>query len=118
MKRTLVGTVALVAVLGLGASACGSDSDDSSSGTDSTTEATEAPGTSSSMSDGMADASGAAAVATPAAELRAGMTALLQEHVYLAGAAISQAVADGGNMEAPATASAVATLDENSVALS
>jgi hypothetical protein len=57
-------------------------------------------------------------VDSPASELRSGLTNLLQEHVYLAGLAINQAVADGGDLEAPATANAVATLDENSVALS
>jgi hypothetical protein len=57
-------------------------------------------------------------VKAPAVELRTGLTHLLQEHVYLAGLAINQAVADGGNLQAPATASAVSTLDANSVALS
>jgi hypothetical protein len=57
-------------------------------------------------------------IATPSSELRSGLTALLQEHVYLAGLAINQAVADGGNLEAPATADAVASLDANSVSLS
>ena len=51
-------------------------------------------------------------------ELRAGLTHLLQEHVYLAGLAINQAVADGGDLEAPATAAAVGALDANSVELS
>ena len=49
------------------------------------------------------------------AGLRATLTALLADHVYLAGAAINQALADGGDLEAPLTAAAVATLDENSV---
>lgn len=57
-------------------------------------------------------------VETGAAELRAGLTSLLQEHVYLAGAAISTAVQQGGDLEAPAVVSAVDTLDANSVALS
>ncbi len=56
--------------------------------------------------------------ASTGSELRAGLTHLLQEHVYLAGLAINQAVADGGDLEAPATANAVGALDENSVALS
>jgi hypothetical protein len=56
--------------------------------------------------------------ASSASELRAGLTHLLGEHVYLAGLAINQAVADKGNLEAPATADAVAALDANSVALS
>jgi hypothetical protein len=55
---------------------------------------------------------------SPTSELRSGLTALLQEHVYLAGLAINQAVADGGNLEAPATKDAVSALDANSVALS
>ena len=61
---------------------------------------------------------GAGGVESGAATLRAGLTSLLQEHVYLAGAAIATAVGAGGDMEAPAVQSAVATLDENSVALS
>lgn len=46
-----------------------------------------------------------------AAELRAGLTALLQEHVYLAGITTGTALG-GGDMTAPAQ-----TLDENSQAL-
>ncbi|HEV2811335.1 MAG TPA: hypothetical protein VGV93_13175 [Acidimicrobiales bacterium] len=57
-------------------------------------------------------------VDTGAAELRAGLTSLLQEHMYLAGAAISTAVQAGGDLEAPAVSSAVETLEANSVALS
>jgi hypothetical protein len=57
-------------------------------------------------------------VDSPASALRTGLTALLQEHVYLAGLAINQAVADGGNLKAPATANAVAALDVNTVDLS
>jgi hypothetical protein len=54
----------------------------------------------------------------PSSELRSGLTALLQEHVYLAGLAINQAVADGGDLTKPATKDAVGALDANSVALS
>jgi hypothetical protein len=57
-------------------------------------------------------------VNAPSSELLSGLTALLQEHVYLAGLAINQAVADGGNLEAPATKDAVSALDANSVSLS
>lgn len=49
---------------------------------------------------------------TSASELRAGLTALLQEHVYLAGIATGTALG-GGDLAAPA-----ATLDANSVRLS
>ena len=52
------------------------------------------------------------------AETRAVLTNLLQEHVYLAGITIEQAVEAGGDMEAPAVQAAAATLDANSVALS
>ena len=52
-----------------------------------------------------------------ASNLRADLTSLLQEHVYLAGIAIETAVDAGGDMEAPAVQAAVAALDENSVAL-
>ncbi|BAU33268.1 hypothetical protein [Microcella alkaliphila] len=49
------------------------------------------------------------------ANLRAALTALLADHVYLAGAAINQALADGGDLETPAVQAAVTALDENSV---
>jgi len=49
------------------------------------------------------------------ANLRAQLTALLADHVYLAGAAIDQALADGGDLETADVQAAVAALDENSV---
>jgi hypothetical protein len=57
-------------------------------------------------------------VASAPAETRAVLTDLLQEHVYLAGIAIEQAVEAGGDLEDPTVQAAVATLDANSVALS
>jgi len=47
--------------------------------------------------------------------LRATLTALLADHVYLAGAAIDQALADGGDLTTDDVAGAVETLDSNSV---
>lgn len=47
--------------------------------------------------------------------LRATLTALLADHVYLAGAAIDQALADGGDLTTDDVAGAVETLDTNSV---
>ncbi|MGV8913392.1 MAG: hypothetical protein ACOH14_12335 [Rhodoglobus sp.] len=47
--------------------------------------------------------------------LRATLTALLADHVYLAGAAIDQALADGGDLTTADVAGAVETLDSNSV---
>jgi hypothetical protein len=52
------------------------------------------------------------------AGLRAAVQAALYDHVYLAGAAIHQALQDGGDLTAPKTAAAVQALDDNSVAVS
>ncbi|MEX1078057.1 MAG: hypothetical protein WED09_02985 [Homoserinimonas sp.] len=49
------------------------------------------------------------------ATLRANLTALLSDHVYLAAAAIDQALADGGDLTTEDVGAAVATLDKNSV---
>ena len=50
-----------------------------------------------------------------ASELRAGLTALLTEHVYLAGIAVTQGVGEG--LDSGAFEASAATLDENSKAL-
>jgi len=47
--------------------------------------------------------------------LRASLTALLADHVYLAGATIHQALQDGGDLTTEKVGAAVATLDENTV---
>lgn len=52
------------------------------------------------------------------AGLRAALTALLADHVYLAGAAIHQALQDGGDLTTAKVQAAVAALDENSVEVS
>jgi hypothetical protein len=52
------------------------------------------------------------------AGLRAALTALLADHVYLAGAAIHQALQDGGDLTTEKVTAAVAALDENSVEVS
>jgi hypothetical protein len=93
-------------LLGVLATACGKDDAKPSAAGDTTT---------TTASDSM---SGATGVDTKASELRAGLTAMLQEHVYLAGAAIATAVGAGGDMNNAAVKSAVSTLDANSVALS
>lgn len=49
------------------------------------------------------------------AGLRAGLTALFSDHVYLAGGAINAALAAGGDLTEAKTAGAVAALDANSV---
>lgn len=100
--RTLVAPVAIVAVLAV---ACGND-DDTTASRDTTSETTAA------------DQAGDTATDSAASDLRAALTSLLQEHVYLAGAAISTAVSAGGDLTAPAVKSATDTLDGNSVDLS
>jgi hypothetical protein len=121
-----------ILIAGLVAAGCGDDDETAASPTNpGETPTTEAPatdddGNGNEVDQGMSDSTDEPtgngdrepSVATPASELRAGLTSLLQEHVYLAGLAINQAVADGGDLEAPATTSAVETLDANSVALS
>jgi hypothetical protein len=142
MSRTSPRWAAVIAAGALFIAACGDDDDTATAPatepggqTTTTTEPDDDPATddaatddaatddAATTDDGPADDGDApdgeqASVDTPAAELRAGLTSLLQEHVYLAGAAINQAVADGGDMEAPGTTAAVEALDENSVQLS
>jgi len=103
MKRRSLTTVAAVGLTALAVGAAGCGDDDDSSGSTST-------GTMQT-----ADTSGPA-TETGAAELRANLTAGLQEHVYLAGIAIANGVQQG--LDSPEFEAAAATLDENSVALS
>jgi hypothetical protein len=117
MPRTIIRVAAPLALAAMLGVACGDDGS-SAAETGQAPETTEAPATDTTHEDMGGGSTDGDPTATPAAELRSGLTALLQEHVYLAGIAINQAVADGGDLEAPATADAVATLDANSVALS
>src|SRR5690349_10946308 len=75
---------------------------------------TSTTGASSSGTTMMASDKGA--TETGAATLRAGLTNLLEEHVYLAGIAVSSGVNSG--LTSPAFKASAATLDQNSVALS
>jgi len=59
----------------------------------------------------------AAPDASAASGLRSTLTALLSDHVWLAGNALQTAVLKGGNLKDPAVAGAVAALDANSVEL-
>jgi hypothetical protein len=115
MKRNalrLVGVLAIVATIAAG---CGNDDKTTSAASASDTGAASSmdhssSGSSASSASGSGSGSGVA-TETAAAELRVGLTALLQEHVYLAGIATSVALS-GGDLKPPAAA-----LDKNSVAL-
>ncbi len=111
LTRRASGIAALALATTLVLSACSEDDPATeSSNNDSPSQTDEA------AKDG--GVSGQAATATPAAELRAGLTNLLTQHVYQAGIALKTAVDEGGNLEAPAVQAAVGQLDKNSVALS
>src|SRR3954451_17642473 len=109
MQRTSIKLAAVAVGVALAATACGGSSDSSTA-----SGATPAP----AASDAMTSATGQDATTTKAAELRAGLTYLLEEHVQLAGIATGTAIANKGNLEAPAVKGAVSALDANSVALS
>jgi len=103
--------IALGLAASLALAACGDDDDTTATSGEPASQTEE-----TTASDDMGGGDGgAASTDTGAAALRAGLTSLLQEHVYLAGIAIEQAVEAGGDLEAPAVAAAVETLDGNSV---
>jgi hypothetical protein len=109
MQRTSIKLATVAVGVALAATACGGSSDSSTA-----SGATPAP----AASDTMTGVTGQAATTTKAVELRAGLTYLLEEHVQLAGIATGTALANKGDLNAPAVKAAVATLDTNSVALS
>jgi hypothetical protein len=106
MQRTSIKLAALAAGVALAATACGGSSDDNATDTPSSTSTTAGA------------VVGTAATTTKAAELRAGLTYLLEEHVQLAGIATGTALANKGDLTKPAVKAAVGALDANSVALS
>lgn len=84
---------------------------------DARTAAQHMPDTALTLATGLATATGTEGdVASAAADLRSGLTALLQEHVYLAGIAVATAYTAGP--DTPEFEAAAATLDANSVDLS
>ncbi|MGZ6791426.1 MAG: hypothetical protein ACXVFV_00615 [Mycobacteriales bacterium] len=108
MNRTSLRLAAVVCGLAITTAACGS----------STKKASDTATTGTSTTAPAAAVTGAEATKTPAAELRAGLTYLLTEHVYLAGIATGTAIADKGDLNAASFKAAAAALDANSVALS
>src|SRR4051794_24565686 len=104
--KTITISVTAAALLTAG---CSSSKSSSSTGATKSSSASSAPATS---------AAAAAPDESAAAGLRATLTALLSDHVWLAGNALDTAVLKGGNLKDPAVVGAVAALDANSVALS
>lgn len=76
-----------------------------------------AAGTATPSTDDSSTAAVVDTVNSDGSGLRAALEGLLYDHVYLAGAAIHQALQDGGDLTAPRTAAAVQALDDNSVAV-
>ena len=101
--KTRLAAAAVATLMTVSLAACGSSDDKSPA---------------ASSQSGTPSVSGAAATASPAAELRAGLTHLLTQHVYLAGIALKTAVDKGGDLKDPTVTAAVTALDDNSVALS
>lgn len=112
VRPTTKKLLALSAAVSLGLAACGTDdvgtpavSGEAGPVVEETTTTTEAPGATAVP----------ASADDPASTLRSTLTSLLQEHVYLAGGALETALDSGA--DDPATAAALAALDENTVAL-
>ena len=105
MRSTMTRLAAATVALTLATVACGT-ADDSPTAS--------APTATHSMS----PSTGTGGTATAAADLRAALTNLLADHVWLAGNALETAVLAGGDLTKPDVKGAVAALDENSVALS
>ncbi len=98
------------AALALLATACGGDADSADPGT--------TPSSDQSSSSTMSESTMTDASATDAATLRANLTGLLHDHVWLAGNALQTAVLKKGNLKDEQVEGAVAALDDNSVELS
>ena len=104
--RKFMGGVAVLAATSLIAVGCGGDDEESTAATPGA-ETTEMAKPAASEKN---------ATETGAAELRATLTAGLNEHVYLAGIAITQGLNNG--LDSGEFKAAAGTLDQNSVALS
>ena len=106
MARRILPALAGLLAISAFAIGCGDSNDSKTSGSTTTVHERHAHGTP------VADK----ATQTGASTLRAGLTALLQEHVYLAGIAVDAGVSDG--LDSKAFKAAAGELDKNSVALS
>ena len=101
--------VAALAAAALIAAGCGGDDDNNSSAASAASTTTHESMSHKSSGSGKGVDSGAAT-------LRANLTAALQEHVYLAGIAVSEGVGHG--LDSAQFKAAAGTLDKNSVAIS
>ena len=106
-KRLLFLLVAVLALSGI-AAGCGNDEKATTSNTTSMSHSDMDTTTTASTSSGEGVESGAA-------ELRAGLTSLLEEHVYLAGISVANGVGNG--LKSAEFKAAAGTLDDNSKAL-
>jgi hypothetical protein len=106
MRRTFT-TLAVTAVAGAGlfAAGCGDDEDKSA-----------APAAAAATQADSGAAKGKPSSETGASSLRATLTGLLEDHVYLAGIAVNTGLGEG--LDSGAFKAAAGTLDKNSVALS
>lgn len=103
MKRKYLGLTASLTVVALLGVACGGNKDTKSAdGGDTTEKPTDVKNASTGTDTG-------------ASSLQAGLTSLLQEHVYLAGIAVVQGVTSG--LDSGEFKAAAGTLDDNSKAL-
>lgn len=100
-------SVAALAATALVAAGCGGSDDKASSA---------APAASTTTQESMSQTSSGKGADSPAAMLRANLTAGLQEHVYLAGITVSEGVEHG--LDSAQFKAAAGTLDKNSVAIS
>jgi hypothetical protein len=119
MKRTPL-VLALLAAVALLAAGCGKDDAIPASAGAPTTSTSEGDTTSSSTGDSTTTTAAdedavSGASDTDAAELRADLAALLEEHTYLAGITITRLVGEGGS--SPAATASAAALDANSATL-
>ncbi len=116
MRTTTTKLLAISLVGAMALAACGGDDDATVAQSGDAAEVEETTTTEAAEESSEMEAD-AASTETGAATLRAGLTSLLQEHVYLAGIVVETAVDAGGDLQSPVVQAAVATLDENSVAI-
>lgn len=116
MRPTTKKLLALSAAVSLGLAACGDDEVAQPAVSGEPAPVEEQTTTTAEAEAAVADEGEEASADDPAATLRAQLTGLLQEHVYLAGMAIEATLTDGE--DDPAAQAAVQALDDNSVAIS